>query len=307
MQVSKTIARLYKKNTMWTNVILLMFTVILARCVLNGLTPAREGFLHSDRYAIEEGLAVFDDFYAGYYDKLAFNNSKNVFEMEEITTLTDLSRHSKVLDIGSGTGHHVALLAEHGIPVVGMDSSKAMVAYAERTYPGLNFELGSALDSGAYPAGSFTHILCLQFTLYYMKDKERFFRNCMRWLMPGGYLAIHLVDRKRFNPVMPNGMADFSQRHAEAGRYSKTIIRLKDYDYVSNFLQDQNEPDVYLLREKFTDRAGNVRENEHTMHMNTQKHILGLAKREGFILLGQIDMSPIQYNYQYVYILQKPN
>ena len=307
MQVSKTVAKLYKKNSMWTNAILLMLTVILARCLINGLTPAREGFLHSDRYAIEEGLAVFDDFYAGYYDKLAFNSSKNVFEMEEIINLTDLSVHSKVLDIGSGTGHHVALLAEHGIPVVGMDSSRAMVGYAERTYPSLNFKLGSALDSAVYPAGSFTHILCLYFTLYYMKDKERFFKNCMKWLMPGGYLAIHLVDKKRFNPVMPNGMVDFSQKHAEAGRYTKTIVRLKDYDYASDFLQDQNEPNVYFLKEKFVDKAGNVRENEHTMHMNTQKHILGLAKREGFILLGQIDMSPVQYNYQYIYILQKPN
>jgi len=50
-----------------------------------------------------------------------------------------------------------------------------------------------------------------------------------------------------------------------------------------------------------------VRENEHTLYMNTQKHILGLAKQEGYILLGKIDMSPIQYNYQYIYILQKPN
>ena len=42
------------------------------------------------------------------------------------------------------------------------------------------------------------------------------------------------------------------------------------------------------------------------MHMPTQKHILSIAKENGFILLGKIDMVPVQYEYQYLYILQKP-
>ena len=48
------------------------------------------------------------------------------------------------------------------------------------------------------------------------------------------------------------------------------------------------------------------RQNIHKMHMPTQKHILSIAKENGFILLGKIDMVPVQYEYQYLYILQKP-
>ena len=40
--------------------------------------------------------------------------------------------------------------------------------------------------------------------------------------------------------------------------------------------------------------------------MPTQKHILSLAKSVGFILKGKVDMVSAQYEYQYLYILYKP-
>ena len=40
--------------------------------------------------------------------------------------------------------------------------------------------------------------------------------------------------------------------------------------------------------------------------METQKHILGLAKNIGFILQGKIDMVTAQYQNQYLYLLYKP-
>ena len=307
MQITKTISRFCKRNNIWTNLLLLFLMIILIKCLMNKARPLKEGFSQTKKYEIKQGLEVFDDFYANYYDDISFSHTKNMFEIGEIITLSNLTSHSKVLDIGSGTGHHVALLAEHHIPVIGLENSQSMINYSKKTYPNLNFKLGSALDQGIYPANSFTHILCLYYTVYYMQDKKKFFKNCMKWLMPGGYLIIHLVDKKNFNPIMPNGMIDFNQKLNSTNKYTKTVMEVRDYSYTSNFLQDQNEPDIFILREKFTDKNNTVRENEHTLYMNTQKHILGLAKQQGFIMLGQIDMSPIQYDYQYLYILQKPN
>jgi len=307
MQITKTISRFCKKNNIWTNLLLLFLIIIIIKCLMNKSRPLKEGFSQTKKYEIKQGLDVFDDFYANHYDDISFSHTKNIFEIGEIITLSNLTSHSKVLDIGSGTGHHVALLAEHHIPVIGLENSQSMINYSKKTYPNLNFKLGSALDQGIYPANSFTHILCLYYTLYYMRDKKKFFKNCMKWLMPGGYLIIHLVDKKNFNPIMPNGMIDFNQKLNSANKYTKTVMEVRDYSYTSNFLQDQNEADIFVLREKFTDKNNRVRENEHTLYMNTQKHILGLAKQQGFIMLGQIDMSPIQYDYQYLYILQKPN
>ena len=307
MQITKSISRFYKKNSIWSNLIVLLMIVVIIKCIVNKSKPQREGFSQNSRYVIKRDLDVFDDFYANYYDELAFSNKKNIFEIGEIITLSNMSPHSKVLDVGSGTGHHVAILAEHNIPVIGLDRSRSMVNYAKTTDPNATFTLGDALDKSIYPANSFTHVLCLYYTIYYMQDKKKFFENCMKWIMPGGYLVIHLVDKKNFNPIMPNGMIDFSQKLSDTDRYTKTIMELRDYSYTSDFLQDQNEPDIFILKEKFIDKDNMVRENEHTLYMNTQKHILGLAKQQGFIMLGQIDMSPIQYDYQYIYILQKPN
>ena len=38
----------------------------------------------------------------------------------------------------------------------------------------------------------------------------------------------------------------------------------------------------------------------------TQKHILNLTKRAGFILDSKLDMVDVEYEYQYLYILHKP-
>ena len=54
------------------------------------------------------------------------------------------------------------------------------------------------------------------------------------------------------------------------------------------------------------DSTGHVRQNKHNLHMETQKYILGIAKNIGFILQGKIDMVATQYQYQYLYLLYKP-
>ena len=41
--------------------------------------------------------------------------------------------------------------------------------------------------------------------------------------------------------------------------------------------------------------------------MEDQKTILGMAKKVGFLLQGRIDMVNCAYEYQYIYILQKPD
>ena len=40
--------------------------------------------------------------------------------------------------------------------------------------------------------------------------------------------------------------------------------------------------------------------------MEKQKDILSKAKKIGFILEGKIEMTEVQYEYQYLYFLKKP-
>src|ERR1700736_448812 len=50
----------------------------------------------------------------------------------------------RILDIGCGTGHLTAQIAESGAQVVGVDRSQEMVAAARKAYPNLQFEVADA-------------------------------------------------------------------------------------------------------------------------------------------------------------------
>jgi SAM-dependent methyltransferase len=259
---------------------------------------------------IKEGPQVYDNFYAQIYDDLVFSKNKNDFEIGKIIDSPSPTSESRVLDIGSGTGHHVSSLTENGFKAIGLDLSLPMVKKAQETYPGLDFQQGDALDTMLFPAESFTHITCLYFTIYYIEDKARFFQNCMHWLMPGGTLALHLVDRNNFDPILPAGdpFTIVSPQKYSKKRITSTEVKFDSFNYKSNFEIYPND-DTAVLHEVFKFKDGNKddRLNKHVFYMPTQKTILNLAKRAGFILQSESNMVKCNYGEQFIYILQKPN
>ena len=136
----------------------------------------------------------------------------------------------------------------------------------------------------------------------------KFFKNCFDWLMPGGYLILHLVNRDDFDPILPPGnplMLVSPQRYAKQ-RITTTKVRFNDFSYSADFQLDKNK-NIAKFIEKIKNDNGKVRKNEHTLYMDSQKAILVMAQEAGFILEGQIDLIKVQYEYQYLYILIKPN
>ena len=257
---------------------------------------------------------VYDDFYVGIYDDLVFSKIKNDFEIGKIIEYSKPTEQTRILDIGSGTGHHVSSFLAHGFKATGVDISPSMVKKAKKTYPELDFQVGDALNTMLFPADSFTHITCLYFTVYYMANKRLFFENCMRWLMPGGYLAVHIVNRDKFDPVMPAG-SPFGiispQKYADK-RITSTTVKFDEFEYKSNFvlndlLDGASEPNATFV-ETFKDKTDSkVRKNEHRFYMLTRAEILDIAKSVGFIVHSKIDLLKCQYEYQYIYVLEKPN
>ena len=233
---------------------------------------------------------------------------KNKYEIGEIIYSTKPPQQSILLDIGSGTGHHVNSFKKKGIDAQGIDISPAMVQQAQKLYPDAEFKVGDALDFMLYPESSFTHITCLYFTIYYIKDKIRFFQNCFDWLVPGGYMVLHLVNRDKFDPILPAAdplLVVSPQKYAKK-RITNSLVKFNNFQYKANFELKKGE-DKGIFTETFKDdNSQSVRQNIHTFYMETQKHILSLAKEVGFILLGKIDMVETQYEYQYIYILEKP-
>lgn len=254
---------------------------------------------------------IYDDFYVGIYDQLVFNDVKTTYEINQIVNNTKPTSESIILDVGSGTGHHVAQLAAKNLNVIGVDKSQNMIHKATELYPNLNFQQGDVIRAEKFEKKSFTHILCLYFTLYYLNTQEKaaFFSNCMKWLKPGGYLVVHLVDREMFDPILPaaNPLLLLTPQRYAKERITQSKITFDDFRYKSNFELDPNENSAKFV-ENFEDiETGKVfRKNEHQLYMESVDQILSQAQQVGFIVQGKIDLIKSGYEYNLLYVLVKP-
>ena len=109
------------------NTILFEILVLLALFVLIILfykkyvkkTRGQEGFQQQEKFILKENNETYDDFYGEIYDTLMVLEQRINYEMDTILkTLQPDPNHSKILDIGSGTGVLVNYLKEKGYTIV---------------------------------------------------------------------------------------------------------------------------------------------------------------------------------------------
>jgi SAM-dependent methyltransferase len=306
--IIKSLGKVYNKSTIWFKILIFMILFLLLVLLFKG-SKKREGFEQQDKFTVKTGNDIYDSFYANIYDHLVFNNLKDDYEIGQIINDTSPTSKSKILDIGSGTGHHVGLLQSKGFDVMGLDISPAMVEKAKINFPDSNFKVGNALNQSIVEPESFTHILCMYFTIYYFKDKEQFFQNAYRWLLPNGYLVVHLVDRDRFDPILPPGnplLYVSPQRYAKE-RITSTKVKFTEFSYSADFKIDNSNDSVMFIEKFKNDNDGKVRKHEHQMYMPEIQEIVDEAQGCGFILESKIDLLQCQYEYQYLYIFRKPS
>ena len=313
----KNIIRFLKKSSPWQKLTMVLVLLLICIVILNmgQKTTVQEGFTDEKTFETRRGKNIFDPFYTSIYDDLVYSPIKNDFEISQIREITKPTSSSSILDVGCGTGHHVNAFVKNGWPSSGVDISEAMIKQAQQNYPDLDFQVGNVLSSIAYSQGSLTHITCLYFTIYYIKNKALFFQNCYNWLAPGGYLILHLVDRKNFDPILPAGdpLSIISAQKYAKNRITNSVVQFDNFEYRSNFKvfpNDWKDPvPSAIFEEKFlwTTPKGKVRKNEHKLYMPTQSEIIGQAKDVGFNLLAKIDMKTCQYDNQYMYVLYRPN
>lgn len=291
---------------------LALIIIYLFKCIelpYNQINPALEGFITNDNYIfINDNVTVFDEFYSNIYDSLVFSDIKATFETGVLLGLLGPSSSAIVLDIGSGTGHFVDQVSKNKKikEIVGIDISPAMIEQSKKLYPNHKWILGNALSSNHQFNNTFTHITCLYFTIYYFQDKTIFLQNAYDWLLPGGYLLLHLVNPLKFDPILPPGnplLIVSPQKYAK-DRITSTKVKFKDFDYKANF---EYEGPKASFKEKFTFNNGKVREQQHNLYMEDTDTITNLAQQTGFILHSIVDMVKATYENQYIYIFSKPN
>lgn len=274
-----------------------------------------EGFHQTKPYVYKKDDDIYDEFYADIYDELMNTSARSEWELVQIIRITSPDTNNSVfLDIGSGTGYTVNELTQNGYRAYGVDNSQKMIEYAEQKYPNIQLVNANVKNSMAFERASFTHILCTKMTIYQIKDKHSFFSNCFQWMIPNGYLILHLVDRKYFNIIKPNANRDVKFVPLipnKPERCTKVVSHYDDFKYKAcySFPENLEEMNVVSFTETFTDKETNyVRNQEHTMYMEDMKEIINIAKQVGFIFHAKVDMEHvIGDENQYLYILERPH
>ena len=316
MKQAKKSFNIFKHTTLLHKTLYLLGLIIALCLMFNYGKLQVEGFEEkTNEFKMNtEVVDIYNDLYLSIYDNLVFSKMKNDFEVGALIKQTNPSEQSYILDIGSGTGHHISSFKAHGLNSIGIDVSPSMIKLAKKTYPDLNFKLGNVMDQSLFPDQTFTHITCFYFTIYYIQNKQLFFSNCMHWLKPGGYMAIHLVNRDLFDPIIPAGNPFYivsPQKYAKK-RITNTTVHFDTIEYKSDFnikntVNSETSPNAILTEVLKNKKNGNVVKNEHNFYMSTQADIINIAKEIGFIVLSKIEMTKCQYENQYIYFLQKPN
>ena len=294
-------------SSIWYKIVFLFVIGIIYYLVTNNQVLA-EGFEQKESFIIKENNNIYDNFYANIYDKLVQDDMKNEYEVGTIINLTKPTKNSLLLDIGSGTGNHVAIFNSKNVSAIGLDKSSAMVSYAKNKFPDIEFNIGDANDVMVHPPHTFTHITCLYFTIYYIKDKFAFFRNCYEWLKPGGHLVVHVVDKNRFDPVLNSATSlnNVPMPKITEERVTKTSLTFNNFKYRANFFLDDENANNATFEETFTDNNGKVRKNIHTMFMPSHNVIENIGKEAGFIVNGKVDLDAVQYDNQQLILFYKP-
>jgi len=295
----------FKKNSIVEYILYILGLLLLLNIIYRFFFPSCEGFDSQKQMTIKRGNDIYDDHYVNTYDAVMYDKDQTDFEIKTIQNQTNLTDKSIVLDVGSGTGHHVKGFNNINIKAVGIDISPAMITKAKSLYPDQEYVNLDARNSASFPQDTFTHITCFNFTIYHLQDKNQFFENCYKWLKPGGYVIVNLVDKEQFDPVVSSSNPLNLSKYVEKGNHN-TKVKLVDYDYKSNIEIYPNDATA-VFRENIKDiTTGDVRVNELRLFMPSQKEIINIAKSKGFIILTQVDMSNYSVNTQYLYIFQKP-
>jgi ubiquinone/menaquinone biosynthesis C-methylase UbiE len=95
-----------------------------------------------------------------------------------------------VADVGCGPGRVAAFMAYHGLDVVGVDVSQAMLTVARNAHPHIRFEEGQ-LDALPMESGVLAGAVCWYSIIYTPAERlAEAFGELTRVLMPGGYLLL---------------------------------------------------------------------------------------------------------------------
>jgi len=291
-------------------VALLVYRFMYKKTITN-----KEGFTSNN--IITNNTGIYDKFYSQIYDKIFTDVKKSSFEIANIVEgsikrIDDPfpKEEVKFLDAGCGTGITSSIIGKL-YPVTCVDKSVDMLEVAKtRQSEGMKLLEGDIKDRSMFKANSFTHIMCLYFTMYYFENIDHIFENFSKWVRPNGFVIIHLVDKKAFDPVAPPSspfiLAD-PQSYLEK-RKTDSVIVFNNFTYKSDFKLLGKNKGTFTETFEYNDKdKGNRKDRtqQHTFHMYDKATYVNVAEKYGFVLQKIEPQTFSGYGHHYLFIFRK--
>ena len=188
----------------------------------------------------------------------------------------------RVLDVGCGTGHLTARIAESGADVLGIDASESMVLQARSNYPHLRFEV---LDALAMKLGPEFDAVFSNAVLHWITEPDVAASGIFNALKPGGRFVAEFGGRGNISTII------------KAVHRARERIRARPIEHVPWYFPSAGEYAALLERLGFTvtyarlfDRPTRLGEGDSTMmtwlKMFGEPLINDLAESERDIVYG---------------------
>jgi SAM-dependent methyltransferase len=251
----------------------------------------------------------YDKFYSKVYDQLVQPTARAGLETQVALEWMESQGRAKdtlrVADIGCGTGLHVELFARQGVAsVIGYDKSVEMITEARKRYPEQRFEVGDAAVATMAAADQFDLITAYYFTIYLMPQRSEILKHIYLWLAPGGVFACHIVNKLKFDPILESAspFVGFSVQKYADERVTKSEVTFEEFEYTGDF---QLHGSRATYEELFKFRDGRVRRHEQRVWMPNIDALVAEIEAVGFKVAHHVDLTPIGYEYQYLFFFQK--
>jgi trans-aconitate methyltransferase len=161
----------------------------------------------------------------------------------DVVSLLEPRAGERILDLGCGTGHLTAQIAESGAQVTGVDRSAEMVAAARLAYPNLKFEISDARNL------TFREEFDAVFsnaTLHWIHEPELVLQGVCRALRKGGRFVAELGGKGNIRAMQDA----FDRALVEIGAAKDGEVRPWYYPSVSEYstLAERNGLEVRFIR-----------------------------------------------------------
>jgi len=276
---------------------------------IDDVDEGREGFTGTTEVEgrIQEygNSTLYDKFYSKIYDQIVNGDvrvkSEVIFTLGWMKKIQPDVKSLEILDVGCGTGGHVAEFKVEGVgSAIGIDRSAAMIEQAQKLHPDSKYMVGDVETTTLFSAGQFNLATLYYFTIYYLPNKDKILKNLFTWMKPGSGLVVHVVNRDKFDPILESAspFLAFSVQKYTKERNTKSTVAFDKFDYTAEFSNQEHHAEFV---ETFKFKNGRRRKNTHSLHMPTMERMTEEIEAAGFIFKEFIDLTPVGYEYQFLF------